>query len=166
MEVHNVDPIYDGSSKILILGSFPSVKSREARFFYSHPQNRFWKVMSNVFEYPLPTTIEDKKNLLHENHISLWDTIKSCDVIGSSDSTIKNVIPNDIPSIVAQTQIVRIYTNGNTAHKMYQKYIAHLLDVPEMVLPSTSPANAKYTLNALIESWKVITDGIVITSIE
>lgn len=156
MESHNIPPIYDENSTILILGSFPSVKSREGKFFYNHPQNRFWKVISNIFESTTPLTVEDKTKLLLKNHVALWDTIKSCEIKGSSDSSIKNVVPNDILSIIKKTKICRIYTNGNTAHKMYQKYLAPSIDVPEMVLPSTSPANARFNLEKLIESWKII----------
>lgn len=156
MENHNIEPIYNEHSKILILGSFPSVKSREGRFFYNHPQNRFWKVLATILKYPVPTTIEDKKTMLLDNNIALWDTIKSCEIIGSSDSSIKNVIPNDISKIITESQITKIYTNGNTAHKMYMKYISKDVELSEKVLPSTSPANARFSLDKLVEHWSII----------
>lgn len=153
---HNIQPIYDKNSTILILGSFPSVKSREGKFFYNHPQNRFWKVISNIYGYSVPSTIKDKINLLLSNNIALWDVIQSCEIVGSSDSSIRKVIPNDISNIVENSKIEKIFTNGNTAHKMYQKYIGKSIDIEEFVLPSTSPANARYSLDNLIEAWKVI----------
>ena len=153
---HNIQPIYDKNSTILILGSFPSVKSREGKFFYNHPQNRFWKVISNIYGYSVPNTIKDKINLLLSNNIALWDVIQSCEIIGSSDSSIRKVIPNDISNIVENSKIEKIFTNGNTAHKMYQKYISKSIDIEEFVLPSTSPANARYSLDNLIDAWKVI----------
>lgn len=156
MEYHNIEPIYNENSKVLILGSFPSVKSREGKFFYNHPQNRFWKVLATILKYPIPTTIEDKKNMLLDNNIAIWDTIKSCEIIGSSDSSIKNVIPNDISKIITESKIEKIYTNGNTSHKMYMKYISNDVLLPEMVLPSTSPANAKYSVDKLVEHWSII----------
>lgn len=109
---HSIEPIYDEKSKILILGSFPSVKSREEGFFYGHPQNRFWKVIARVFETDIPETIEQKKKFLHNNHIAIWDVIKSCDIEGSSDSSIKNVVPNDLSLILGQAKIEQIYVNG------------------------------------------------------
>lgn len=156
MENHNIEPIYNEHSKILILGSFPSVKSREGRFFYNHPQNRFWKVLATILKYPVPIIIEDKKTMLLDNNIALWDTIKSCEIVGSSDSSIKNVIPNDISKIITESQITKIYTNGNTAHKMYMKYISKDVELFEKVLPSTSPANARFSLDKLVEYWSII----------
>lgn len=156
MENHNIEPIYNEHSKILILGSFPSVKSRESRFFYNHPQNRFWKVLATILKYPVPISIEDKKIMLLDNNIALWDTIKSCEIVGSSDSSIKNVIPNDISKIITESQITKIYTNGNTAHKMYMKYIFKDVELSEKVLPSTSPANARFSLDRLVEHWSII----------
>lgn len=156
MERHNISPIFDENSKILILGSFPSVKSREGKFFYNHPQNRFWKVISKICKYSEPKTVQDKITMLLENNIAVWDVIQSCDIIGSSDSSIKNVIPNDISKILDVANIRNIYTNGTTAHKMYKKYLMGVTNFQDILLPSTSPANAKYRLDDLIEQWKII----------
>ena len=121
--IHNIPPIYNQDSQILILGSFPSVKSREAQFFYHHPQNRFWKVLATLYHHEPLLTIEEKKNFLLENHIALWDVIQSCDIHGSSDSSIQNVIVNDIAGLLKDTHITYIYTNGKKAHQLYMKYI-------------------------------------------
>ncbi len=153
MEMHNIPPLYDETSKILILGSFPSVRSREAQFFYHHPQNRYWKVMAAVLGCPLPVTIEEKKKMMLSNHIAMWDVIASCDITGSSDSSIKNVIPNDIGMILRKSPVEKIYTNGGTAHKFYQKYVKPEIAVEDVKLPSTSPANASWSLDRLIAEW-------------
>ncbi|MCH5255124.1 MAG: DNA-deoxyinosine glycosylase [Lachnospiraceae bacterium] len=154
MEYHNIPPLYDKNSKILILGSFPSVKSREGQFFYHHPQNRYWKVMAAVTGCPVPETIEEKKEMILSHRIAMWDVIASCDISGSSDSSIRNVVPNDIGKLLAETEIERIYTNGGTAHKYYRKYIKSKIDREDIVLPSTSPANAAWSLERLITAWK------------
>lgn len=154
---HNIQPIYQKDSKILILGSFPSVKSREAQFFYHHPQNRFWKILSTLYQYPPLTTIEDKKHFLIQHHIALWDVIASCEIKGSSDSSIENVIVNDISFILQQTSIQTIYTNGKKAHQLYQKYCFPLTHQEDICLPSTSPANASYSFDKLLSCWEIIT---------
>lgn len=153
MEYHNIPPLYDEKSRILILGSFPSVKSREGQFFYHHPQNRYWKVMAAVFGCQVPNTIEEKKRMILSNHVAMWDVIASCDISGSSDSSIKNAIPNDIGRLLQETEIGKIYTNGGTAHKYYQKYIKKKIGQEDILLPSTSPANAAWKLDRLIEAW-------------
>ncbi|MEE1076028.1 MAG: DNA-deoxyinosine glycosylase [Acutalibacteraceae bacterium] len=153
---HPIEPIYDKNSKILILGSFPSVKSREHMFFYAHPQNRFWRVLSAIFDTPIPNTIEDKRNFLLSSKIALWDVISSCEITGSSDSSIKNVIPNDLTCILSYADIKRIFVNGKTAEKYYNKYIRSTINREAICLPSTSPANAIYSLDKLIEQWQVI----------
>lgn len=153
---HPFPPLYDENSRILILGSFPSVKSREQNFFYGHPQNRFWKVTSAVFGAPLPVSIDDKKTFLHDNGIALWDVIACCDIKGSSDSSIKNVIPNDLSQIITSADIKGIFVNGRTAEKYYKKYALKTTGVEALCLPSTSPANAAYSLDALIRVWSVI----------
>lgn len=129
--LHNIPPVFDENSRILILGSFPSVKSREGRFFYNHPQNRFWRVISAICGDPVPETISGKKALLLRNHIALWDVIASCEITGSSDASIKNAVPNDIASILKAADIRHIYTNGQTAHRLYQKYPAERTALPE-----------------------------------
>ena len=150
--IHNIEPVYDGNSRILILGSFPSVKSREAMFFYGHPQNRFWKVISEVCKCDIPVTIEEKRELLLNNHIALWDVIESCDIEGSSDSSIKNVRANDLSRIFTAADIKRIFANGGTAYNLYRKYIGDNITR----LPSTSPANAAWTLERLTDAWRII----------
>lgn len=152
--IHPIPPLYDARSRILILGSFPSVKSREAQFFYGHPQNRFWKVLAAVFHCPVPQTVPEKQAMLHAHHIALWDVIASCDIEGSADSSIKNALPNDLTSILSASDIRQIYCNGATSYRLYQKYIAPLTGRDAVKLPSTSPANAAWQLERLIEEWK------------
>lgn len=154
MEIHNIPPLYDEKSRILILGSFPSIKSREGQFFYHHPQNRYWKVMAAVLGEPVPETITEKKQMILSHHIAMWDVIASCDISGSSDSSIKNVTANDIGRLLEETEIDMIYTNGGTAHKYYQKYVKKKIERDDIVLPSTSPANAAWSLERLIMAWK------------
>lgn len=156
MITHPFPPLYDKNSKILILGSFPSVKSREQMFFYGHPQNRFWKVIAAVFECDVPETIEEKKTFLLENGIALWDVIASCEITGSSDSSIRNVKANDISRILDEADIRQIFVNGKTAEKYYKKYTKAQTGREAVCLPSTSPANAARSVDALIEEWKVI----------
>lgn len=158
--IHKIPPVYNKNSQILILGSFPSVKSREGRFFYHHKQNRFWKVLSTIVNDVLPETIDEKKDFLLKNHIAVWDVIASCDIEGSSDSSIKNAVPNDFSFILKTAPIRQIYTNGGTAYKLYHKYCEKVTGIKAMKLPSTSPANASYSLDRLISEWKVIADQI------
>ena len=155
-EIHPIPPLYSKNSEILILGSFPSVKSRENEFFYAHPQNRFWKVLSAVFNSPMPQNTDEKKELVLKNKLALFDVIKQCEIKGSGDSTIKNVIPNDLKPIIESSNIKHIYLNGKTAEKYYIKYSATIIDIEFTTLPSTSPANAAYSLDRLIEEWKII----------
>ena len=156
--VHTFEPVFDSRSEILVLGSFPSVKSRENNFYYGHPQNRFWKVTAAVFSRPVPNTVDEKKSFLLENKIALWDVIKSCEITGSADSTIKSVTPNDLSEILSTASIKRIYANGKTAQKLYNKYIKKSTGTEITVLPSTSPANAAYSLEKLIKEWNVINE--------
>ncbi|RKM54651.1 DNA-deoxyinosine glycosylase [Butyrivibrio sp. X503] len=156
MIVHPIPPLYDKNSRVLILGSFPSVKSREAQFFYGHPQNRFWKVIAAVFDEEVPNTIPEKKALLKRNKIALWDVIHSCDITGSSDSSIKNVTPNDLKTILDNSNVEAIYVNGKTAEKYYKKYTEKIIERSAICLPSTSPANAAWNMEKLIDAWKII----------
>ena len=151
---HPFEPICNENSRILILGSFPSVKSREQSFYYGHPQNRFWRILSGVFGEQTPVSIEEKKEFLLSHAIALYDVISSCEIEGSSDSSIKNATPNDIRSIVEGAQIEKIITNGKLAHKLYEKHIASTVALPEICLPSTSPANAAFSLERLISEWR------------
>lgn len=155
---HTIPPVFDSNSRILILGSFPSVKSREGEFFYHHPQNRFWKVLSNLLQDTLPITVEDKKRFLITHRIALWDVIKSCEITGSSDSSIKEVIPNDIQDILETANIEQIFTNGATATKLFRKYIKPKLGRDCFALPSTSPANASNQLEDLLQQWSHISN--------
>lgn len=150
---HPFPPLWDQDSRLLILGSFPSVKSREAMFFYGHPQNRFWKVIAALCQEPVPTTIPEKSDLLHKHHIALWDVIQSCDIMGSSDSSIKNVVPNPLGDIIDHSKITVVFNNGRTSQKLYEKYTAPKLQLEGHYLPSTSPANASWTLPKLITEW-------------
>ena len=156
MIVHPIPPLYDSHAEVLILGSFPSVKSRESGFFYGHPQNRFWKVVAAVCREDPPETIEEKKAFLLRNHIALWDVIHSCEIEGSSDSTIRNVVPNDLNTILQTAKIRAIYVNGKTAAKYYERYILPDIQRKAIVLPSTSPANAMWNQARLIEAWRCI----------
>ena len=157
---HEFEPVYDEYSQILILGTLPSVKSRENHFYYGHPQNRFWKLLAYLTQAQIPETIEQKKSFLLEHHIAVWDVIAECDIIGSSDSSIKNAVPNDFSDILKAAPIRKIYTNGGTAYKLYHKYCEKVTGIKAMKLPSTSPANASYSLDRLISEWKVIADQI------
>jgi hypoxanthine-DNA glycosylase len=154
--MHPIPPLYNKDSKILILGSFPSVKSREAQFFYHHPQNRFWRVISAVYHMPIPVTIAEKKEMLLNINIAVWDVIQSCEITGSSDSSIRNVIPNDLTAIFDAAEIGQIIANGNTSYQLYMKYIFPKTGIQPKKLPSTSPANAGYTLEKLIDAWTCI----------
>lgn len=156
MTLHTIDPVWDENSKVLILGSFPSVKSREEGFFYGHKQNRFWRVMASVCDCPVPQNIDEKKSMLLANGIAVWDVIHSCDIVGSSDSSIKNVVPNDILPLLDNGKITKIFTNGKTADRLYKKYIFPKTNIPAFCLPSTSPANARVSLDELIEIWSQI----------
>lgn len=156
MIVHPIDPVYDSSSEILILGSFPSVKSREEGFFYGYPQNRFWKVTSAVCGEEIPKTIEEKRAFLLRNHIALWDVIHSCDIEGSNDSSIRNVVPNDLNKILYAADIKVIYVNGKTAYRYYHKYIEKETLREAVCLPSTSPANASWSTDKLVHEWQRI----------
>jgi hypoxanthine-DNA glycosylase len=158
MPVHPIAPVFDKDSKVLILGSFPSVRSREEGFFYGHPQNRFWKVTSQIFGEELPVTIDEKKAFLIRNHIALWDVIGSCEIDGSSDSSIRDVTVNDLSVILGTADIRAIFLNGKKAEQYYLKYLFPILKRDAVCLPSTSPANAAWNLDKLITVWKAISE--------
>ncbi len=153
---HPFPPLWDKNSKILILGSFPSVKSREAMFFYGHPQNRFWKVCAAVFDDNVPISIPEKRKFLQKHNIALWDVIASCDIVGSSDSSIKNATANDIMPILSGADIKQIFTNGKASSALYEKYIFPKCKRNAIYLPSTSPANAAWSLDRLVSEWSKI----------
>lgn len=154
--VHPIKPLYDKNSKILILGSFPSQKSREQMFFYGHPQNRFWKVLAEVFGCEKPETVEEKREFALSHSIALWDVIASCEIEGSADSSIKNVVPNDFSEILETADIKQIFVNGKVAQKFYNQYIKDTLSREVICLPSTSPANAMWSVEKLVSAWKII----------
>ncbi len=154
--IHPIPPLYSKNSQTLILGSFPSVKSREAMFFYGHPQNRFWRLLALIFGEEPPKTTEQKKHLVLSHNLALWDSIHSCTITGSSDSSIKDVVPNDLSVILDNSRVDRIFANGAASYKMYQKYIFPTTGTEAVKLPSTSPANAAYSLDRLYQEWKII----------
>ena len=153
---HPIPPLYDENSRVLILGSFPSVKSREQMFFYGHPQNRFWRVLALVFGEDTPLTIEEKRSFVLRHNLALWDVLASCDIEGSADSTIKNAVANDLSEIIKNSKVAKIFVNGKTAEKYYIKYTEKKLGRKAICLPSTSPANASFSLEKLKESWNII----------
>lgn len=156
MIIHPIPPLFDSNSEILILGSFPSVKSREECFFYGHPQNRFWKVVARVLNEETPVTIQEKTDMMLRHRIAVWDVIHSCEIEGSADSTIRNVEANDLSIILENADIKRIYVNGRKAEAMYKKYTEKQTGIKAIVLPSTSPANAAWNEDRLFEEWKQI----------
>lgn len=157
---HEFEPVFDENSKVLILGTFPSVKSRENHFYYGHPQNRFWKIIACLTDSEVPQTIEEKKKVLLEHGIAIWDVISSCEIIGSSDSSIRNVVPADLERVLSQCGIRNIYANGGTAKKLYEKYSQKKTGREIIGLPSTSPANAAYSVDRLMEYWKVVREDL------
>lgn len=153
---HTFDVYYNDDSEILILGSMPSVKSRELGFYYMHPQNRFWIVLSKVFNEEICTSIEKKKEFLKRHKIALWDVIYSCEIDGSSDASIKNIEVNDIKLLLEKTNIKRIYTTGKKAYKLYNNYCLNNVGIVAECLYSTSPANCRVKMNELVENYQVI----------
>jgi len=151
---HEFEPIFDEQSRILILGTLPSVKSREGQFYYHHPQNRFWKVLAQICKTQPPETIAEKKAMLLSNGIAIWDVVQSCDIIGSSDSSIKNVTPADLSVVLEKAPVKTIFLNGGKAWELYQKYCKEMTELPAVKLPSTSPANAAWSLEKLVTVWK------------
>lgn len=156
---HPFPPLFDENSKTLILGSFPSVKSRETMFFYGHPQNRFWKLIAALYGEETPTDIDEKKSLILRRNLALWDSIQSCTITGSSDSSVKDVMPNDLSIIINNSRVDRIFCNGALSYKMYMKFIFPKSNIKATKLPSTSPANAAFSLGRLLEEWEVIKNG-------
>lgn len=153
---HPLAPLFSDAAHTLILGSFPSVKSREGEFFYHHPQNRFWRVLASVLASPVPETIEEKRALILTNHLALWDVIGSCTISGSDDASIRDVVANDLSPILSAAPITRIFCNGKTAYRLYCKHLQKKTGIEAVCLPSTSPANAQWNLERLCEAWRVI----------
>ena len=162
MTEHPIPPVFDKHSRILILGSFPSVASRDTGFFYGHPRNRFWTVTAAVCGCPVPRDNDEKKAFLLANRIALWDVIAGCEITGSADSSIRNVIPNDISLILNTADIAAVFTNGTTADGLYRRHIQPKCGREARRLPSTSPTNAAWSTERLIGEWKVIAEYITI----
>lgn len=153
---HEFPALFDKDSHVLLLGSIPSPKSREVGFYYGHPQNRFWKVMARVLGEKVPETIPQKKAMLARHHVALWDVLESCTIVGASDTSIEDAVPNRIASLVARSKVTRIFCTGATAHKLYQKYCAADVGIDAVKLPSTSPANCAVSLEKLVEAYRKI----------
>ena len=154
--IHPIPPTWNRDSRILILGSFPSVRSREMAYFYGHPQNRFWQVLAEIFRKPFPESVEERRAFLLENRVAAWDVIASCTISGSSDSSIRDVTINDLHPILEGADIQQIYVNGKKAYQLYERYTRPAIGRDAVCLPSTSPANAAWTLEKLIEVWSQI----------
>lgn len=152
---HGFGPYYDHGSTILVLGSFPSVKSREQQFFYGHPMNRFWPMMALLFGKPVPKSIEEKKAFLEASHIALYDVIEECDIKNSSDSSIRNVVVSDLSPILDGSQVRLILLNGRKAGGLFLRYQLPMLKnrVDYAIMPSTSPANAAISMDQLLDAW-------------
>lgn len=159
-QYHTFPPIWTEESKILILGSFPSVKSREQGFFYGHPQNRFWKLMAQLLKEETPTTMEEKRAMMLQHNIALWDVIESCEIVGSSDSSIRDVVVNDLGRIVRGSQVRHVFANGGKSYELYVRHGEALTGIPAVKLPSTSPANAAFSMERLLEEWGCILEHI------
>ncbi len=157
LQIHPFPPVWDEKSRVLILGSLPSVRSREEGFYYGHPQNRFWRVLAAVFGAPIPATVEEKRTLLLSHGLALWDVIASCRIEGSADASIREAEANDVAGLLRRCPIERIYANGQTAGKLYHRLLEAAVGLPAVVLPSTSPANAAWGMDRLVEAWAAIT---------
>ena len=158
--IHPIPPLFDADCRVLILGSFPSIKSREAMFFYGHPQNRFWPLMARLFGEPVPMTVGEKKSLALRHHIAMWDSIHACTIVGSSDSSVRDVVPNDLSVILDHSRVERIFCNGALSYQMYRRYILPATGIEAVKLPSTSPANAAFSMERLIGEWGVVRDSL------
>lgn len=153
---HPFEPVWNEHSRVLVLGTFPSVKSRENAFYYGHPQNRFWPVLAMLFNETVPVTVEEKRALLLRNGVALWDVLATCDITGSADGSIRNPIPSDIASLLQKASIQKIFVNGQTAANLYRKYCLPQTSVEAILLPSTSPANAAWSVQRLAIAWEAL----------
>ena len=151
---HLFEPVFNHESRVLILGTMPSPKSRELGFYYGHPRNRFWPVMADIFKEPYPETTQEKIAFCHRNHVAVWDVLKSCEISGADDNSIKNPVPNDMNEILSQAPIQAVFATGTKASTLYQKYCYPLTGIPIIKLPSTSPANARSSVQTLTERWR------------
>ena len=153
---HEFPAVFDRNSRVLLLGSIPSPKSREVGFYYGHPQNRFWKVLAQVLGERVPETIPQKKAMLKKHHVALWDVLESCTIVGASDTSIEDAVPNRIGDLVKKSKVSRIFCTGATAYRLYQKYCAAEVGMDAVKLPSTSPANCAVSMERLVEAYRVI----------
>lgn len=153
---HELEPVYDERSRVLILGTMPSPKSREAGFYYMHPQNRFWSLLARVLGEPLPPTAQGRRELCLRHNIALWDVLASCDIDGASDSSIKSAVPNDIPALLKKCPITAVFTTGKKAHELYRRFFPDLAD--DICLPSSSPANRAVSEEKMLEEYRAIAE--------
>ena len=160
--VHPFAPVWDCQSRVLVLGTFPSVLSRKNAFYYSHPQNRFWRVLAALFSAPVPETVAQKRAMLLAHRVALWDVLASCEITGSADSAIRHPVPNDVASILAQAPITAVFANGQTASRLYRLHVRPVTGVEAFALPSTSPANAAWSLSKLIDAWQPVREALLL----
>lgn len=158
---HQFEPVFDGNSRILILGTMPSPKSREQGFYYGHPRNRFWRVIADILEEPLPETIEEKKSLVLRYGIAVWDVLASCEICGADDGSIRNPVPNDMKRIMQNAPVQAVFTTGTKAAALYKRYCLAQTGMPAVHLPSTSPANCSMSYEVLLENYNKITKYLV-----
>ena len=158
--VHTIEPVFDERSRVLVLGTMPSPKSREIGFYYGHPQNRFWRVLAALFDEPLPTTNEERTALLLAHRIALWDVLASCTIKGASDASIADAVPNDLRRITEAAPIQHVFCTGATAARLYRKHCEAATGIPATQLPSTSPANAAWSLDRLIEAYRPLAEAV------
>ncbi len=163
---HPFAPVYNHASRALVLGTFPSVQSRENVYYYGHPHNRFWRVLAALFGEAAPQTIPEKQAMLLVHGIALWDVLASCDICGSADSSIRNAVPNDIGQLLRGAPITRVFANGQTAAALYRRWCEPVCGIPILTLPSTSPANARWTVEALAEAWLPLKDSVEVQSLD
>lgn len=157
---HILDPVYDERSEVLVLGTMPSPMSREVGFYYGHPQNRFWRVLAALFDEPVPETNEERVDLLLRHHIALWDVLASCDIEGASDASIANAVPNDLSRVLGKAPIKQVFCTGTTAARLYEKLCEKVTGVAAVKLPSTSPANAAWSLDRLVEAYRPVAETV------
>ena len=163
-QTHPFKPIFDENSKILILGSFPSVISRKLGFYYANPQNRFWHVLAGILNTPLPKSMDEKINFLLAHRIAIYDAAISCEIKGSSDAKMTAVVPVNLEPIFSVARVVQVFANGGKAHEICEKYLKNqILNATgkEVVkLPSTSPANANFSFERLVREWMVVAEAL------
>ncbi len=151
--VHTISPVYDSRSRVLVLGSLPSPKSREVGFYYGNPQNRFWRVMAALWDEEVPEGTAARRDFCLDHRVALWDVVASCQIVGASDASIRDAVPNDVGRILASADVRGIFCTGGTAGRLYRRLLEPTLGVPCTVLPSTSPANARWSLEELVRAY-------------